>query len=433
MAPGTGKTLVAIRAAIGPILVICRRDDFLTWNTELKLEGVERHQMEFIQSGAHRLNQINAMSDFGVKWFFVTYDLVKNSVIYEWIKHSPFNTVIADESHMIKRWESKRTKAVIRATRHIKRRLALTGSPITNEVMDVFSQALFIDNGQTFGNSQWYFKQRYYLQSGPGWYPRKKAKDEIASKLPAISFHVHEDDVLTLPPIRRYRKSAPMHRTQRIHYEEILTEFETVLNGGSIIEVDYIVTQVAKLRQVASGFLYDENHDTHEFPCPKLDVLFDLLENPYYLGIKPKIVIWCSFTAEIVRIARIAQNRGISTVQFMGSKRREKENARIRFRDDPTVRLFIGQVDSGVGMNELVVADSAVYYSNSHKVVSRQQSMRRTRRIGSERHKAITYVDLITEGSVDEKVLECIGNKMSIATFILDQLKNGHRIREILK
>jgi SNF2 family DNA or RNA helicase len=424
MAPGTGKTLVGIRSAIGPALVICRRDDFLTWNDELGMEGVSPGRITQITSGAAPISPND--------WTLVTYDLVKSPKVNEYIRTFPFLTVLADESHMVKRWEAKRTKSIIRSTRHIPRRIAMTGSPITNEVLDVFSQSMFIDNGRLFGNSEWRFKNKYYLQSGQGWYPRRKAKDEITRRLEQIAFHVHEDDVLKLPPIRRYKKGVKMSSEQAQAYGDMLEMFEVMFGDGEIVEVNDVLTQVGKLKQIASGFMYREDGTAEHFPCPKIDLLFDLLLNDPFISRKPKVIVWCSFTAEIERIASVANHHGIRCVTFCGSNRKAKNEARRQFKGDPGIRLFIGQVDSGVGMNELAVADTAIYFSNSHKTVSRQQSMRRTRRIGSEHHTSITYLDLLTEDTVDLRVFHNMRTRMNLAQSILDELKHGVPVREIL-
>lgn len=426
MACGTGKTLVAIRYAKKhlPALIICRRDDYLTWEQELELEGINPHHIRFIES-----SKDFPFSDIG-HWNIITYDLAKNHT--RKIKRTPFQTAIADESHMIKRWKARRTKAIIRCTRHIPSRIPMTGTAITNDPGDVFTQCLFADDGRTFGRSFWSFRNHYYIQSGPGWYLKHNAKQKIISKLRRMAYYVHEDDVLKLPPIRRLIKSAPMSGQQKRQYDKILNNWEIQLAGREIIEIDHVVAQLTKLRQVSSGFIYDKNHKAVWFKSYKLKLLIDLLKDPDYLANKKKVVIWCAHTAEICMLVAIAATLKMRAVAFMGGSRKRKDEARRKFQKDKTVRLFIGQVDSGVGMNELVVSDTAVYFSNSFKVVSRQQSMRRIRRKGSQIHKTITYWDLVTEGSYDEVVLKSLKNNISVANYILSRIREGHPIQSIL-
>ena len=417
LAPGTGKTITAIRYAIKhpPALIVCRRDDFLTWQIELTNEG--ESDFLFIEDGDFDTKQRQG------KWTFVTYDLMKNDSIHKWVKSKKFGIVIADECHNIKRWSAQRTKRVVKGTRHIPRRLGLSGTPIGNDPLDIYSQALFIDDGATFGDSEWWFRKKYYIRSGKGWYLKRASKVLIQAKVDSMSFGVHEDDVLKLPPIRHMIKSVKMSPSQQKHYDRILHEFEYEIQEGKIIEIDQVIVQLAKLRQVASGFLYMPDKTTHWLKAPKIELLFSLINELK----KPKVVIWCAHTAEIEKIAETARKLKIGHVTFYGSDRNQKNAARLAFKNDASVQLFIAQVDAGVGMNELVVADTAFYVSNSFKAISRQQSMRRTRRIGSERHKAIYYYDLCVENSVDVSLLANLRTKMSLAAFILQQLRDGNK------
>lgn len=306
----------------------------------------------------------------------------------------------------------------------------MTGTPITNELSDVFTQCLFFDGGKLFGTSFWRFRQIYYLQSGPGWYLKQGAKERITQKLYSAAFHIKIDDVIKLPETRRFVKAAPLSGQQRRHCKQILEEWEVQLSTGETIELNHVVTQLLKLRQVASGFVYDSNHQPVWIKASKLKLLKELLTSDDYFANKPKIVVWCSHVAEMNRIHKlVTEELKDKSVLFTGSKKME---ARKLFYSDKSVRFFIGQVDSGVGMNELIVADTAIYFSNSFKVSSRQQSEARIRRKGSGIHSAITYLDLVSEKSIDEHILRSIRNKVNLADFILAKLQNQNSILDIL-
>lgn len=444
MAPGTGKTLVVIRYAHDhrflPALIICRRDDFLTWYDELTSEGVKPSQITMFDK-TRKLTRFIEKKEKVTPWTMVTYDLVKNKRVFGWLTQHAWSLVVADESHMIKRWQSQRTKCVVKATRHIPRRIPMSGSPITNDHGDVFSQILFCDGGKTFGDNFWRFRNRYYVHSphSGGWYPRSGSKVLIAKKLKDISYYVDEDDAMKLPPKRSLIKSVPMTSKQKKYYRQVLEDWEVQLRDmKEPLEINQVIVQLNKLKQIASGFIYLP-HPTDKkkrkvmwFSSGKLDLLKELLTRKEYLANKPKIVIWCSFTTEIKRVLKLAKELRIKAVGFYGSNQKQKNQARRSFRDDPKVRLFVGQVDSGVGMNELIVADTAIYFSNSHKVVSRQQSMRRIRRRGSEIHNQITYWDLIAEDSVDLPILKAIQKSMSLAVTILNHLRKGEALKKVL-
>ena len=425
--PGTGKTLIAIRYIkrnkLLPALIVCRRDDFLTWRLELELDEVSSSNICLIQSSRDMFPAWFRL------WTLITYDLVRK--IAHPVALADFRSIVADESYMIKHWSAKRTKALIKATRHVPYRIAMTGTPITNDLGDVFTQCLFMDRGELFGTSYWAFRNKYYIQSGPGWYLKRTAKRDILEKLKSIAICVDEDDVLKLPPVRRVLKSVPISGAQKRLQNSILQNWEYQLRQGTDpIEVNHVVTQLTKLRQVASGFIYDEKGGVHWMKSYKLQLLKDMLTDDDLLGTKPKLVIWCAFTAEIKKIKQLAEELSIEAVTFYG--RQNKDKARKDFQNDKSIRLFVGQSDSGVGMNELVVSDTAVYYSNSYRVVSRQQSEGRIRRKGSERHQVITYWDLVTEGTVDESMLKSLQRNISLANFITEGLRNYQPLSQIL-
>jgi SNF2 family DNA or RNA helicase len=443
-APGTGKTIVAIRAMQKtevPRLIICRRDDYLTWRLELEAEGVQEEEILFVESGKDDLPNPWDISSLDNKvppmWFVVSYDLAKQQQIASWIKSQPFAIVAADELHYMKRWKARRTKKIVRCTRHIPRRLGLTGTLITNDPGDVYSQCLFVDNGRTFGNNWWRFRNKHYLQSGPGWYIKRNSKHyAIPDGLKKIAMSVHEDDVLDLPPTVPVLKSAPMSGMQRRYYDQALNDWALELESGETMELNLVIVRLTKLMQIANGFFYKDDEDRTPvlLKCPKNDLLINLIKDPDALGTRPKIVIWGTFTGQLARIAQLLEKADITHTPYFGHMNSAaKEASRKDFASPAGPRVFLAQVDRGVGMNELIIADTAIYLSNSFRVVSRQQSQRRTRRKGSEIHERIYNYDLITENSVEVLQARNLKKKISVANFITSQLKQGHKLKSIIK
>jgi len=420
--PGTGKTRIAIDALrdLGHNLVICRRDDFVTWTLELIKWGISPNHISYIRSFEDALVFHRPLP----QWTLITHDLVRKFV--KEVSSSGFTAAIVDESHKIKDWRTLRTKAIIRSTRGIPVRLALTGTPATEEPIDLFSQCLFVDDGHTLGYSYWRFKNRYYVRSGPGWYIRRGARQQIRNLIQPIVFT--ECSRVKLPPRRYLTKFAPMSGLQRRYYESLLSKWEYEVHRGKIVELNNILQRLTKLRQVASGFIYGppdrwlSDKSIKWLNSSKLKLLEELLTSPDYLLNVPKIVIWCTWLAEIDKIYELSKKLEVRAVTYYGSNSKEANKAaRVYFATDDSVRWFIGQVDSGLGMNELVVADTAIYFSNSYRGESRIQSEARICREGSQKHTLITYYDLLTEGSVDLLVLKCLQRKKSLASYILQQ------------
>lgn len=432
MAPGTGKTLTAIRRALAKrwaVLVICRRDDYLTWRTELLAEGVIPARILTVD----KPDDVMALKK--KRWTIVTYDLIgRTDFVYHTIRlhQDYFDCVVADESDYLSGWKSKRQRRVIGCTREIPHRIAMTGSAFGNDPpMDIHRQAQFVDDGATFGRSPTEHRARYYGKSGPGWYMRRTAMDEIKQRCKRFMFSVHEDDVLALPPKRYLLKSYPMTAPQRRAYDSLLTKWEVELDDGPL-EVDHTVAQLLKLHQIANGFMYDDRMKVHEFAKTKMDALAAMLTNGL-LADYEKVVIWCAHIESVVSLHRWLYNFRAPGVTFHGGMRpKDREESRRRFHDDPRIRVFIGQADGGRGMNELRVANAAVYYSNSWRVRSREQSERRIRRRGSEGHDHCLYVDMVTEGTIDVKIHQALKRGKDAVQGILAALKGGRGIRRAL-
>lgn len=461
--PGGGKTLPTVRYVqpanrrrrpYYPAIVLCRRDDFLTWQTELQNEGIPERDIFAID---HRIKAgvELEMPDFEdlPPWTLCTYDLVKKpgvkphknykkkilpvlSHIGLWIKSIPFEVAIGDELHMIKRWDSGRTKKVIQCTRHIPRRIGLTGTPITNSPEDVFSQCYFIDNGATFGKDHWRFKKTYWIKSGPGWYIKRDSKDKIKKKLKNVALYVGEEDMKhlklpkALPPII---KGVPMMGRQKRIYEKLVNEWEAEIPGREgEIELDYVIAVIQKLKQVASGFIYDENKVGIPIKNNKIKLLETMLKDEDYLGRKEKIIIWTSFTYENEIINKLLNKMKITNIVYDGA-RKEREQKRKDFLNIKERCVWVSGVERGVGMNELRHATDAVYYSNSQKVVAKEQSMRRNRRKGSDRLSNRRYWELVTEGSVDLPLLKNINQSRSFAEYVLSGIRAGKGLRKLCK
>lgn len=419
---GAGKTLVVIRYIVKhslfPALIVCRKDDVLTWRTELENEGFLKDNVSIVKKeypASYR------------KWTIVTYDKLKN-IESKPIILNDFQVAVADESWMIKRWKARRTKILIRRTKRIPHRIAISATPTTQDISDVFTQSLFMDSGVTFGDSYWGFRNKYYVQlPHGGWALRKGAKETILKKFEKLSITI--DDPIKIPT-RRLIKSCPVSGSQRRMQERLLKDWEYQLTGGGIIELKYVISQLGKLKQVASGFIYDEGGVAHWMKSYKLDLLKKLVTNPDMLGAKPKLVIWCAFIAEIEKIHTMFNQLGVKAVTFYGKSK--KNDSRKHFKTDPKTRLFIGQVDSGVGMNELGIADTAIYFSNSPRVLSRKQSEGRLKGKRSV-HKHVTYYDLVTDGTADWETLRNLQNGVSLSDYVLQELRNGQQLSNILR
>jgi len=289
--------------------------------------------------------------------------------------------------------------------------------------MDVFSPIRMIDPS-LFGDNFYWFRKRYFYQAGFEWVPRPKSLKRIRKKIFTCCIRLKKEECLDLPPRVYEKRWLDLSRRQRKEYRRVKDEFELRLRDGSKLELLYVVQQFTKLLQISGGFYYTPDGPV-SLDCPKLDALRALLDLPEFRN--KKVVIWAAFNHEIRRIHRALKKDGIRHVLFWKHSNRNRN--RRRFANDPRIKIFVGQVRLGVGINDLAVSDTAIYYSRSLRLSDRIQSEGRTHRKGSEIHKSITYIDLLTRKTVDVKVYNMLREARDVANYIMD----GKRALEMLQ
>ena len=136
-----------------------------------------------------------------------------------------------------------------------------------------------------------------------------------------------------------------------------------------------------------------------------------------------KVIIWATYVSDIENIvAELKKAYGeASTVAYYGAvdpKVRQKQITLFQEKNGPT-RYFVGNPQTGGYGITLTAASTVVYYSNSYDLEKRLQSEDRAHRIGQTNK--VTYVDLICEKTVDEKIVKALRNKVNIANEILGE------------
>ncbi len=426
---GTGKTLAAIYWAMQtgawPVAVLGRSDDLATWQDEIRTHS----NCTFVNVCAKksRKARIKALATPGAQFYLMTYDSVKQ--LEPQLRRMTWGTVIADEFTEIKHPGTKRTRAVFRVYGATPHRLGMTGTPVTNSAEDVFSQMKFIDGGKRFGTSLWEFRNKYFWPEPQGyrWHLFPEELATLRRKIYEVCIRFRKEDALDLPPKVFLKKPCGMTPDQARVYKTVKNDFEIELESGNIWEFDYVIQQFTKLLQITGGFYYNEDKVPVPLPCDKLDTFKWMLGLHEFRRTK-KIVIWATFNYELERIRDMAAELGYHGTMFW-KHTPDRKAARERFRDDPGCQLFIGQVASGIGMNELKVADTVFYYSRSTKLVHRMQSEDRTHRKGSEVHDRVRYIDLIVPGTLDAKVYGMLRRYKDIA----DQIVDGKTALEMIR
>ena len=251
-----------------------------------------------------------------------------------------------------------------------------------------------------------------------------KNLDELTERIDRYSFRVLKKDCLDLPDKIYTVRYVGLTDEQAKMYKSIQETAIVMLESGDLVTAPAVITQLLRLQQVMSGHLKTDDGDTIYFPSRRVDALKEILEE--HAG---KVIIWSRFRYDIIQITKVlAETYGEESVaSYYGDTTDNARNDIVKQFQSPDskLRFFVGNpATAGYGLT-LTEADLVVYYANDFNLETRIQSEDRAHRIGQKNN--VTYIDLITEGSIDEKIVKSLRDKIDIGAQVL-----GEQAREWL-
>ena len=339
------------------------------------------------------------------------------------------NSLVAvDESTTIKTPTAKRTKAILALGKLAKYRRILTGSPVTKSPLDLYTQCGFLDEELLGFGSYYSFRNRYAVMRNANFGGRRvqliagyQRLDELSKILKPFSDRVLKEDCLDLPEKTYIEREVELTDEQLQTYSTMKAAALASLKGKRAT-APHVLTQLMRLHQITCGHLKNDDDTITELKSNRVSSLLDLLEE-----VEGKVIIWANYVYDIKHIvAAIAKKYGEdSIVQYYGAIPSEMRQKYIEtFQDSESkARFFVGNPQTGGYGITLTAANTVIYYSNGYDLEKRLQSEDRAHRIGQK--KAVTYVDLITPKTVDEKIRKALRKKINIATEIM-----GEELRE---
>jgi SNF2 family DNA or RNA helicase len=331
--------------------------------------------------------------------------------------------ITVDESTTIKNPGASRTKNIIKLSRYAKYKRILTGSPVTKSPLDLYTQCFFLNPDLLDHSSYYTFRTRYALMRNINVGARSvnvvvgyKNLAELSEKLKPFSYRVLKDDCLDLPPKTFLKRTIQLSDEQKRIYKQMKTLALAELNGKITTTVN-VITQLMRLQQITCGHFTADDGSVQLLKNNRVDELMDVLEE-----VEGKAVIWAHFRQDIRTIvASIEKKYPGSVVTYYGDTTTdERQNAIKLIQDkDSKVRFLVGTPQTGGYGITLTGASTMIYYSNGYDLEKRQQSEARIDRIGQE--KPMTYIDIICEDTVDDKIVLSLRKKVNIATEIMGE------------
>jgi len=331
--------------------------------------------------------------------------------------------VAIDESTTIKNSSAKRTKNILSLAKSAKYRRIMTGSPVTKNPLDLYSQCEFLDPWLLNFQSFYAFRNRYAEMKTINARGRSiqvvnyfKNIGELSDKLKGFSYRVLKEDCLDLPDKIYVKRNIALTAEQLKLYDQMKKTALAMLNG-KVTSTVTVLTQLMRLHQITCGHFTADDGSTQLIKNNRVNELMNVLEE-----IEGKAIIWANYQKDITNIIEsIVKEYGPgSVVDYYGLTPQDERQGNIKkFQDDPECRFLIGTPQTGGYGITLTAASNVIYYSNGYDLEKRLQSEDRAHRIGQK--KAVTYVDLITEDTVDEKIVKALRKKINIASEVLGE------------
>lgn len=380
----------------------------LIYNWELESQKFTPDLKILIYTGTNRDKNIENFKDYDL--VFTSYGIARLDI--DLLSKFYFNYVILDESQAIKNPNSNISKAVRKLKS--KYRLILTGTPLENSTMDLWSQMTFLNPGLI--GTQSFFKNEYLN-------PIEKKKDETKTKklnsiIKPFILRRHKSQVATeLPKKVESIKYSAMTTDQEAQYEEaksfyrnkILDEIEK--NG--IKKSHFILLQgLTKLRQIANHpKMVDE---TYKGDSGKLEDVTSMILNA--LSEQHKILIFSQFVKHLSILTDYLNRHHIKYAYLDGSTKDRESQVR-SFQEDERISIFLISLKAGgLGLN-LTKADYVFLLDPWWNPAVEQQAIDRAHRIGQE-NRVFTY-KFISKNTVEEKIIALQKHKLKLASDLI--------------
>jgi SNF2 family DNA or RNA helicase len=350
---------------------------------------------------------------------------------YFFLKGNPDNIMVVDESTTIKNRKATRTKNVMLLADQAKYRRILTGSPVTKSPMDLYSQCAVLSPKALGFNSYYAFQNRYALVQNRKMGTRAfqeivgyRRLDELNQKLDTFSNRILKEDCLDLPDKMYIRRDVDLTDEQKRVYKQMKKLALAKLDNGELATTASVLTQIMRLQQICCGFLQPDEGEIQPIENNRLKELFEITDE-----LQGKAIIWASYTHDIQRIADALRDRfgpeAVATY-YGETPQDERQDIVTKFQDkNSPLRFFVGQPRTGGYGITLTAANTVIYYSNSYDLEIRLQSEDRAHRIGQ--GSKVTYIDLVSPDTIDEKILKALRGKINLAGEVL-----GEEVREWL-
>lgn len=328
--------------------------------------------------------------------------------------------IVLDESHKIKNPHARQSKMAHKLGNVCEYAICLTGTPIGNRPLDLWSQFKFLVPG-LLEEKYKDFKDHYSIWGGGGGFELRKYKN-----LKELAHHVHpyvkslkKKDYLDLPDKNFIEIPVEMGEKARKMYKDMEKDFVAYVTDTTIVNAPIALAKLTKLSQISGGYIRSTEEEK-DFPVhrAKLEVLEGITDDLLESDVK-RVVIYARFLWEIKEIRKMLAPSW-TTYQISGEiPAQQRKMAQSMFNESGGA--MICQIASGsLGMN-LQSANYTLFYSLSYSHIDFLQAQDRTHRMGQTL--PCFYYLLLCKGTLDRKIYRILKEKRDVAEEIISLVK----------
>lgn len=429
---GCGKTLTTIAVAgalynlgkIDRVLVVAPTSVCSVWPHDLNQFATFPWEARVLLGDKKkRLKALNELENWPFKALriaVINYESTHREGIFEALSAYKPDLIVCDESQRIKNPSAAQSKALHKLGDAAPFRMILSGTPVQNNAVDLYSQYRFLDPA-VYGANFYAFKNRYCIMGGYGQHQivGYRNMDELVEKEHSVAYRVTKEECLDLPQQTFINRYVQFTDAEQAIYEQLRKSSFLELETGENVTATTILTMYLRLMQLTGGFLTaDESTRPKQVNTAKLDALADIVDD-YVVDAGKKLVIFARFRAEIAAIENLLRLRKIQYGSIYGDVPMEERGKIVEdFQTNPDTKVFVAQIQTaGLGIT-LHAASTAVFYSYDYNYANYAQALARIHRIGQ--RLPVTYIHLVVDGSIDEKILAALENKEDMAKTVVD-------------
>lgn len=472
--PGLGKTAQTIRALkklseteeVFPALIVCPNTLKKNWEREFKMWWPSVRVQVIKGSAGQRRKQFETDADvYVINWEslrghskLASYGSIAlarctdcgghdESVTYNRcevhkreLNEIDFKAVVADEIHRSKEPKSKQTRALWAATGDADIRFALTGTPIANNVLDLWSILHWLSPDEWPSKTRWIDRMIDTMLNAFGGMMvigvKPHMNDEFYATINPRMRRMLKARVLPwLPPVLKERRDVEMSTKQKKAYKQMLEVMIAELEDGGAVVAPSALTQTTRLLQFASSYaeisideITGEMRTVLTEPSCKVDALMDDIKNGDF---GDDSVAVCAVSRQLIELlSKALTDAKIPHGLITGAQNEDERQKAVDDFQSGKIKwiLFTAQA-GGVGIT-LTAARRLVMLQRPWSLVDYKQALDRVHRIGSEIHDSVVIMDYVTEGTIEERVIDVLDTK---ADNFENIVKDKHQLLKMLQ